>query len=89
MYIRWEVSEGEGRWVVCEERGEESIVVFLFYQVVKRREGRNISRTCCQNVGTCLDVDIGACTTVGGEAWEVVRSRGIILTYGSMACDSV
>ena len=25
---------------------------------------------------------------MGGEAWEAVRSGGIILTYGGVACDS-
>ena len=39
-------------------------------------------------MGTRLDFDIGACATLSGEAWEVVRTRGIVLTYGSMASDS-
>ena len=40
-------------------------------------------------MGACLDLDIGACATLSGEAWEVVRTRGVVLTYGSVAGDSV
>ena len=39
-------------------------------------------------MGACLDLDIGACATLSGEAWEAVRTRGVVLTYGSMASDS-
>ena len=40
-------------------------------------------------MGTCLDFDVGACATLSGKAWKAIRSRGIVLTYGSVACDSV
>ena len=36
-----------------------------------------------------LDFDIGACATLSGEAWKAIRSRGIVLTYGSVAHDSM
>ena len=39
-------------------------------------------------MGTRLDFDIGACATLGGEAWKAIRSGGIVLTYGSVAGDS-
>ena len=39
-------------------------------------------------MGTRLDLDIGACAALSGEAWKAIRSRGIVLTYGSVACDS-
>ena len=39
-------------------------------------------------MGACLDFDVGACATLSGEAWKAIRSRGIVLTYGSVACDS-
>ena len=40
-------------------------------------------------MGVCLDFDVGACAALSGKAWKVIRLRGIVLTYGSMACDSV
>ena len=39
-------------------------------------------------MGARLDFDVGACATLGGEAWKAIRSRGIVLTYGSVASDS-
>ena len=39
-------------------------------------------------MGARLDFDVGACATLSGEAWEAVRTRGVVLTYGSMASDS-
>ena len=39
-------------------------------------------------MGVRLDFDVGACATLSGEAWKAIRSRGIVLTNGSMACDS-
>ena len=35
-----------------------------------------------------LDLDVGACAALSGEAWEAVRTRGVVLTYGSVASDS-
>ena len=39
-------------------------------------------------MGARLDLDVGACATLGGEAWKAIRSGGIVLTYGSVASDS-
>ena len=39
-------------------------------------------------MGARLNFDVGACATLSGEAWEAVRTRGVVLTYGSVACDS-
>ena len=39
-------------------------------------------------MGAHLDFDVGACATLSGEAWKAIRLRGIVLTYGSVACDS-
>ena len=39
-------------------------------------------------MGVRLDFDVGASATLSGEAWKAIRSRGIVLTYGSVACDS-
>ena len=39
-------------------------------------------------MGARLDFDVGACATLSGEAWKAIRSTGIVLTYGSVACDS-
>ena len=39
-------------------------------------------------MGARLDFDVGACAALSGEAWKAIRSRGIVLTYGSVACDS-
>ena len=39
-------------------------------------------------MGARLDFDVGASAALGGEAWKAIRSRGIVLTYGSVACDS-
>ena len=39
-------------------------------------------------MGARLDLDVGASATLGGEAWKAIRSRGIVLTYGSVASDS-
>ena len=39
-------------------------------------------------MGMCLDFDFGACAALSGKAWKAIRSRRIVLTYGSMTCDS-
>ena len=40
-------------------------------------------------MGTSLDINVRASAASCGKTWEAVRSRRVILTYGSVACDRV